>query len=121
MIAAINIHSIEVWLVALAITVALLTGFGMFARWCSVSPAVPIKKLESLRVGMTADEIRAMLGAPRQMKTSDAGARTWVYGSPMKRHLLLIEFTEGGMLISFAHGIPRSRLEPPNAPRPPNI
>lgn len=121
MIGNINIHSIEVWLVALAITVALLTGFGMFARWCAVSPAVPVKKLESLRVGMTAEEVKAMLGAPRQMKTSDAGARTWVYGTAMKRHLLLIEFNDSGTLTSFAHGIPPSRLHPPGAPPPPNI
>jgi hypothetical protein len=120
MIAAVNIHSIEVWLVALAITVALLTGFGIFARWCSMSPAIPLKKLELLRVGMTADEVRAMLGDPRQMKTSDAGARTWVYGSMMKRHLLLIEFNEHHKLESFAHGIPRSRLTPPEKP-PPNL
>jgi outer membrane protein assembly factor BamE (lipoprotein component of BamABCDE complex) len=121
MIGTINIHSIEVWLAALAITVTLLAGFGMFARWCSVSPAVPVKKLELLRVGMTTDEVRAVLGAPRQMRMSDAGARTWVYGSAMKRHLLLIEFNEGGNLASFAHGIPPSRLHPPGAPPPPNI
>jgi hypothetical protein len=120
MIAAVNIHSIEVWLVALAITVALLTGFGIFARWCSMSPAVPLKKLELLRVGMTVDQVQAVLGAPRQMKRNDAGARTWVYGSIMKRHLLLIEFSEHQKVESFAHGIPRSRLTPPGEP-PSNI
>ena len=120
MIAVATIHSIEVWLVALAITVFLLAGFGIFARWCSVSPAVPLDKLESLRVGMTTDEVRAMLGAPRQMKVSDAGAKTWVYGSAMKRHILLIEFSQGGKLDSFAHGVPPSRLARPGAP-PPNV
>lgn len=121
MIGAATIHSVEVWLVALVITIAVLTGFGIFAHWCAASPAVRQRKLDLLQVGMTADEVRAALGPPRQTRTNDAGALTWVYGSPMKRHLLLLEFSEQGKLNGFAHGVPNSRLAPPGAPPPSNI
>jgi outer membrane protein assembly factor BamE (lipoprotein component of BamABCDE complex) len=107
-------HTIEVWLVALVVTVALLTGFGMFARWCSLSPAVSRKKLAQLRVGMTPDEITALLGQPRQTRTSAEGLRQWIYGAPMKRHVLLIEFSTHNQLQSFAHGVPHARASRPS-------
>ena len=103
------LHSIEVWLVALAITVTVLAGFGMFARWCALSVAVPAAKLEKLRVGMTTNEVTALLGPPRETKTSPDGHRLWFYGARMKRHILLIEFNGHDALESFAHGVPDPR------------
>ena len=102
-------HSIEVWLIALAITVTVLAGFGMFARWCALSAAVPAEKLEKLRVGMTTNEVVALLGSPRETKTSPDGHRLWFYGARVKRHILLIEFNSHDSLESFAHGIPDPR------------
>jgi outer membrane protein assembly factor BamE (lipoprotein component of BamABCDE complex) len=103
------LHSIEVWLVALAITVTVLAGFGMFARWCALSAAVPASKLEKLRVGMTANEVVALLGEPRETKASPNGHRLWFYGARVKRHILLIEFNSRELLESFAHGVPDPR------------
>jgi outer membrane protein assembly factor BamE (lipoprotein component of BamABCDE complex) len=117
MIGAATIHDIEVWLVALAITVAVLTGFGIFARWCSLSPAVRQEKLGQLRVGMTPDEVKAILGAPRQMYSNKEGLRSWVFGSAMKRHVLVLEFNQHGRLESFAHGVPHVKHSGP----PPNV
>lgn len=103
------LHSIDVWLVALAITVTVLAGFGMFARWCALSAAVPAAKLDKLCVGMTTSEVVALLGLPRETKTSPDGHRLWFYGARVKRHILLIEFNSHDALASFAHGVPGSR------------
>jgi outer membrane protein assembly factor BamE (lipoprotein component of BamABCDE complex) len=103
------LHSIEIWLIALAITVTVLAGFGVFARWCAFSAAVPAAKLEKLRVGMKTEEVVALLGSPREMKLSADGHRLWIYGSRVKRHILLIEFTAHDAIESFAHGVPDQR------------
>lgn len=104
--------SIELWMVALVATVTVLAGFGAFARWCSFSPAVPRKKLERLRVGMTMDEVTALLREPRDRKVSSDGAQQWLYGARMKRHILMIEFNASHVLQSFAHGVPVQRRSP---------
>lgn len=102
------INTVEVWLIALIVTVTVLAGFGMFVRWCSLSPAVGPAKLARLSVGMTPEEITALLGEPRQTRTGKAGLRQWIYGAPMKRHVLLIEFNTHNRLQSFAHGVPHT-------------
>ncbi len=109
-------HSIEVWLVALAVTISLVGSFTAFARWCAFSPAVQRGKLENLRVGMTTYEVLALLGPPRETRTSENGHREWIYGARMKRHVLLIEFNSHEAVESFAHGVPTRR-----APRRDNI
>ena len=101
--------SIELWLVALAITIIVLGGFGAFARWCSFSSAVPRKKLEQLHVGMTVEEVVALLGEPREKKQSDNASQQWLYGARMKRHILILEFASSGRLQTFAHGVPDPR------------
>lgn len=103
------LHSIDVWLVALAITVTVLAGFGASARWIALSAAVPAAKLEKLRVGMTTGEVTTLLGPPRETKTSPNGHRLWLYGARVKRHVLLIEFNGHDVLESFAHGVPDPR------------
>src|SRR6185503_18124054 len=102
----IDIQSIEFWLVALIVTICLLGGFGFFARWCSFSPAVRREQLEKLRVGMTTGEVVALIGQPRESKQGSDGVRQWIYGSRMKRHVLIIQFSSKDKLQSFAHGIP---------------
>ena len=103
------VHSIEVWLIALAITICLIGSFSAFARWCSFSPAVPREALDKLRVGMSSYEVLALLGPPRRMQTSNDGRRQWIFGAPMKRHVLLIEFNSREAVESFAHGVPGRR------------
>ena len=36
------------------------------------------------------------------------GPLQWVYGSRVKRHMLIIEFNSNEMVTSFAHGVPQS-------------
>jgi outer membrane protein assembly factor BamE (lipoprotein component of BamABCDE complex) len=105
-------HSIELWLVALIVTVCVIGGFGIFARWCAQSPAIPRGDLEKLRVGMTSAEIVALLGNPREVKRSPEGHVQWVYGSRMKRHLLMMEFNSNDKLQIFAHGVPSTHRRP---------
>ena len=104
-----NLFSIELWIVALAITIGILAGCAMFARWCAFSPAVPQFKIEKLQVGMTADEVTAVLGPPRASKATPDGVRQWIYGAPMKRHVLIIEFGRHDKVETFAHGVPDHR------------
>ncbi len=108
------LQSIEVWLVALAITICFMGGFGLFARWCSFSPAVRRNVLEKLRVGMTTNEVVALLGQPRESKTNPDGHRQWLYGTRMKRHILIIEFNSHDTIESFAHGVPSRRTQRDN-------
>jgi outer membrane protein assembly factor BamE (lipoprotein component of BamABCDE complex) len=103
------LHSVEVWMAAMAATIAILTGFGIFARWCAFSPAVSHWKLEQLRVGMTMDEVKSLLGAARDQSHQNNGVTQWVYGARMKRHILIIEFSDKLVLQSFAHGVPDRR------------
>ena len=95
-----NPHAIEFWLIALAITVVLLAGFGVFSRWCSFSPAVKRARLEVLRVGMTMDEVTALLGKARDSRRAEHGGQQWVYGSRLKRHVLFIAFNATGRVLS---------------------
>ncbi len=104
-----ELFSIEVWMVALAVTVAVLTGFGIFVRWCAFSPAVPAAKLETLRVGMTTEEVISLLGEPRERKRAANGSQQWTFGPRVKRHVLIIEFAASNKLQSFAHGVPVQR------------
>jgi hypothetical protein len=107
-----DIQSIEFWLVALIITICVLGGFGFFARWCSFSPAVRRDQLEKLRVGMTTGEVVALIGQPRESKQGSDGVRQWIYGSRMKRHVLIMQFSPKDKLQSFAHGIPGASRQP---------
>ena len=98
-------QSLELWLVALIVMICVLGGFSFFARWCAFSPAVHRKKLENLRVGMTSPEVVAIVGQPRNTREAPEG-RVWIYGSPMKRHVLMMQFNQNHKLQSFAHGVP---------------
>lgn len=98
-------------MVALVFTVGVLAGFGMFARWCAYSPAVPREQLNKLRVGMKADEVKLLLGSPRLVRQLPDDLKEWVYGPAMKRHVLMLQFHGDGTLQSFAHGIPGGHLQ----------
>ena len=102
------LNSIEVWLVAITVTVAILAGFGMFARWCAFSPAAPRRKLAHLRVGMSMPEVKKLLGPPREVTRVGDGPLQWVYGFRIQRHMLIIEFNSNQSVTSFAHGVPQS-------------
>lgn len=106
-----GLQSIEVWLVALVVTIAILVGFGIFARWCSFWPAVPRRKLDRLQVGISMGEARTILGRPREELHDGTGVTHWVYGARAKRHALVVEFNSSDVLTSFVHGIPNAARE----------
>ena len=102
-----NLQSTELWLVLLFATLCVVGGFGLFARWCTFSPAVRRDQLEKLRVGMTSAEIVAVLGHPRvTRRATSQKPETWTYGAPMKRNVLILEFSNQDRMLSFAHGVP---------------
>ncbi len=101
------------WLILVLATIGVLGGFGLFARWCSFSPAVRRPQLDKLCLGMTMSEVVALIGQPRELKRTADGVSLWIYGSPMKRHVLMMQFNAQDKLQSFAHGIPgQSRRAP---------
>jgi outer membrane protein assembly factor BamE (lipoprotein component of BamABCDE complex) len=102
----------ELWLVVLIGMICVLGGFGLFARWCAFSPAVRREKLEDLRVGMTTAEVVAIVGQPRDTREAPEG-RVWIYGSRMKRHVLMMQFNQSNKLQSFAHGVPGANHRTP--------
>ena len=104
-----NPYSLELWIGSLAITVILLAGFVCFSRWCLFSPAVKQAQINALRVGMTMDEVTAVLGEPRDCKRTDNGTQIRIYGFRMKRHVLFLEFNQEGRLEKFIHGVPDVR------------
>ena len=102
-----NLHSIEFWLVAVLLTIVVVGGFGLFVRWCTYSPAVSRDQLDKLRAGMTTAEAVAVLGQPRISRWAKGKQNlTWIYGLPMKRHALILEFNAEDKMVSFAHGVP---------------
>ncbi len=109
-----TLQSVEFWLVALIVTICLLGGFGVFARWCAFSPAVRRDQLAKLRLGMTSAEVVALIGQPRENNQGADGVRQWIYGSRMKRHVLIMQFNANDKLQGFAHGVPGASSRQPN-------
>jgi outer membrane protein assembly factor BamE (lipoprotein component of BamABCDE complex) len=101
--------SAQVWIIVLAALAVIATGFSVFARWSAFGPAVRHRKLDTLRVGASMDEITALLGRPRERRDGEEGRQLWLYGSRLKRHVLVIEFDATGKMIQFIHGVPSLR------------
>ncbi len=97
------------WVITLTVSVVSMVGFTLFARSCGYSPAVTFKKLEALQVGMTADQVVALLGQPREKRAGDKNEEFWVYGARWKRHVLVTEFNAERRLQNFVHGVPNPR------------
>ena len=106
----------ELWMAAAGLSFVLIVGFTLFARWCGNSPAVSNSKLEALRVGMSPDEVIALLGQPRQKHAEDKGEELWYYGAQWKRHLLIVEFNEAKTVREYVHGVPRQARSKKNPP-----
>jgi hypothetical protein len=50
--------------------------------------------------------VRALLGETREKREDDKGHQFWMYGSRLKRHVLVIEFDAARKVIQFVHGVP---------------
>ncbi len=103
-------QSVDPWVIVAVLTAILLVGYGVFARWCAYSPAVPRDRLNQLAVGTTLDEVRRLLGPPRLRRHLPDDLCEWVYGAPMKRHVLMLQFGADGRLQSFAHAVPGGHI-----------
>ena len=110
--------ALNVWNMALSFTVLVLIGFWFFARWCGFSPAVPYARLAQLSVGMTAEQVTALLGRPRLSKHMSDGSHQWTYGMKMKRHVLMIDFSPEQKVRGYGHGIPGLSKPGPLTPEP---
>lgn len=91
-------------MIALGCTVVVWAGFSIFSRWCAQSHAVPPEKLALLQVGMGHSEVSALLGPPRHIRVDSDGVECWTFGSRLKRHALIVEFSEAGLVREFAYG-----------------
>jgi hypothetical protein len=97
------------WAITIVVSLGIIVGFAFFARWCGYSPAVGHKELDTLHVGMTAEEVAALLGMPREKRGGDNNSEFWVYGARWKRHVLVTEFNGDRRLKNFVHGVPSPR------------
>ena len=97
------------WVITIGASIFIVVGFSWFARLCGYSPAVSYKNLDALHVGMTAAQVSALLGAPREKRGGENGSEFWVYGARWKRHVLVTEFDAKRELRNFVHGIPNPR------------
>ncbi|HMJ88455.1 MAG TPA: hypothetical protein VK530_01495 [Candidatus Acidoferrum sp.] len=104
-----SLDSHALWIVTIAVCAALMMGFTLFARSCGSGPAVSLKKLELLRVGMTTDEVTALLGEPREKRPGEKREEFWVYGARWKRNVLVAAFGPDRRLQNFVHGTPTER------------
>jgi outer membrane protein assembly factor BamE (lipoprotein component of BamABCDE complex) len=104
------LQSIDPWVIVAVLLMGLLVSYGFFARWCAYSPAVPRDQLNQLAVGTTMEDVRLLLGPPRLMRQLPDGFREWIYGAPMKRHVLMLQFSADGKLQSFAHAVPGGHI-----------
>jgi hypothetical protein len=70
-----------IWLLWLVTAVVL----GSPCLWCSgvvwmmEAPALPYSSMASIQPGMTCDEVRELLGAPKAVNLNEDGSETWVY------------------------------------------
>ena len=78
---------------------AVVTSFG---RWCLHGPAVPLEKLNRLRVGMSMREVKELLGDPRR-EAVHSNLPEWRFGHRMKSHILIVRFDEDGNVTHFRH------------------
>ena len=110
--------ALNFWNVSVSCTILILIGFWFFARWCGFSPAVPYARLAQLSVGMSADEVTALLGQPRLTRNMPDGSHQWTYGMKMKRHVLMIDFISQLKVRGYGHGIPGLSKPGPLTPNP---
>ena len=73
-----------------------------FGRWCMHGPAVPYAKLNRLKVGMTMQQVRELLGEPRR-EAVHAELPEWRFSHRLKCHRLIIRFNEDGIVRQFQH------------------
>ena len=92
---------------------ALAASFTVFSRWNLHSPAVPLPKLNQLRVGMTMRDVRELLGEPRRETVHDE-LPEWHFGHGLKCHVLVVRFDEDGLVRHFRHA---DGSEPEGSPR----
>lgn len=97
-----NLDSPWLWVCLFGGALVLGTGFNFFARWCLYRPAVPLDKLNQLRVGMKMDEVRSLLGAPR-CEVGGPDSPEWRYGHRLKFHALVVRFNKDGRITQFRH------------------
>lgn len=97
-----NLDSTWLWVCLFGGALLVGTGFSLFARWCLYRPAVPLDKLNRLRVGMKMDDVRSLMGNPRR-EVGGPDAPEWRYGHRLKSYALVVRFNKEGRVIQFRH------------------
>lgn len=92
--------------IALTFAFVLLIAFGLicFAAWACNSPAVPLGDLNRIQVGMTKDQVQAILGKPdEEYAAHNTPGSHWMYKNLWKWYALRIDFTEDDKVIRYVH------------------
>ena len=87
-----------------ALTLILILGlcWTAFMIWVW-SPAISDRDLAKFHAGMTKDEVIAVIGKPKGIRTEMMGIETWVYARPLQWASFIVEFNTNGTVESFDH------------------
>ena len=67
------------------------------------SPAISARDLAKFHAGMTKDEVVAVMGEPKGVRTEKTGTETWVYARPLQWANFIVEFNTNGTVESYEH------------------
>ena len=87
---------------ALALLLILALGYVALMVWVW-SPAISDHALSKFHVGMTKDEVNAIMGIPSGIRTDKSGLEVWVYGRPLQWASFIVYFYTNGTVESFEH------------------
>ena len=87
---------------ALALTLVLGLCWTALIVWVW-SPAISDHTLSKFHVGMTKDEVNAIMGKPTGIRTDKSGLEVWVYGRPLQWASFIVYFYSNGTVESFVH------------------
>ena len=87
---------------ALALILFLGLCWTAFMAWVW-GPAIPDRALAKFHAGMTKDEVIAVMGEPKGVRTDKTGTETWVYARPLQWACFIVEFNTNGTVESFDH------------------
>ena len=87
---------------ALALLLIVALGYAAFMAWVW-SPAISDHALSKFHAGMTKDEVIAVMGKPKGIRTDNSGLEIWVYARPLQWASFIVEFNTNGTVKSFDH------------------
>ena len=98
-----NKHTVyRVIIGALTIILILVLGYAALMAWVW-SPAISDHALSKFHVGMTKNEVTAVMGKPNGIRLETTGSEIWVYARPLQWANFIVNFNTNGTVAGFEH------------------